>query len=121
MGLFADQDAGEQVFAPVVAAVPAELDTVVEPREEPYVPVDDPYRYGWRFVRHEAPDGTVTLEKVPLTLEDLLHPSYDSYAFGLPAPLVEPARRHYEPAGSFGGTYFYRPHRLAGEPREFRP
>jgi hypothetical protein len=34
----------------------------------------DPYRYGWRYVRRENPDGSSTMEQVPLTLEDVLHP-----------------------------------------------
>lgn len=34
----------------------------------------DPFRYGWRYVRHERPDGSYEIEEVPLTLEDLLHP-----------------------------------------------
>lgn len=34
----------------------------------------DPYRYGWRYVRHELPDGGLMVEHVPLTPEDLLHP-----------------------------------------------
>jgi Uma2 family endonuclease len=34
----------------------------------------DPFRFGWRYVRHMQPDGTETLRQVPLTLEDLLHP-----------------------------------------------
>jgi Uma2 family endonuclease len=35
---------------------------------------DDPFRYGWRYIRRTRPDGLVALEQVPLTLEDLLHP-----------------------------------------------
>jgi colicin import membrane protein len=35
---------------------------------------DDPYRYGWRFVRRKDANGTDTVEQVPLTVEDLLHP-----------------------------------------------
>jgi Uma2 family endonuclease len=34
----------------------------------------DPFRYGWRNVRITRPDGTVDLDRVPLTLEDVLHP-----------------------------------------------
>jgi len=34
----------------------------------------DPYRYGWRYVRHDHPDGTYVMEQAPLTLEDVLHP-----------------------------------------------
>jgi Uma2 family endonuclease len=33
-----------------------------------------PYDYGWRFVRTEKPDGTVEVDQVPLTLEDVLFP-----------------------------------------------
>jgi hypothetical protein len=35
---------------------------------------EDTFRYGWRFVKKTQPDGTVELEKVGLTLEDVLHP-----------------------------------------------
>ena len=34
----------------------------------------DPFRYGWRYVQRERDDGTVDVEQVPLTLEDVLHP-----------------------------------------------
>src|SRR5262249_17577870 len=34
----------------------------------------DPFRYGWRNVRRQKPDGTEEFELVPLTLEDVLHP-----------------------------------------------
>ncbi len=34
----------------------------------------DPDRYGWRYVRREGPDGSATIERLPLTLEDVLHP-----------------------------------------------
>jgi Uma2 family endonuclease len=37
-------------------------------------PPDDPYRYGWRYVRRDLPDGNYEMEQVPLTLEDVLHP-----------------------------------------------
>jgi colicin import membrane protein len=37
-------------------------------------PGPDPFRYGWRYVRVTRPDGTVVLDRVPLTLEDVLHP-----------------------------------------------
>src|SRR4051812_11009031 len=41
---------------------------------------DDPFRYGWRFVKRQRPDGTVDLEQVPLTLEDLLFPEEGDFA-----------------------------------------
>lgn len=34
----------------------------------------DPFRYGWRYVQHAAYDGAITVEQIPLTLEDVLHP-----------------------------------------------
>jgi Uma2 family endonuclease len=35
---------------------------------------DDPFRYGWRYVRRTQPDGTVVVEEIPLTRDDLLYP-----------------------------------------------
>jgi Uma2 family endonuclease len=34
----------------------------------------DPFRYGWRYKSVRGPDGTETLDQVPLTLEDVLFP-----------------------------------------------
>jgi hypothetical protein len=42
-------------------------------------PEDDPYRYGWRYVPRVGPDGEETLEQVPLTLEDVLHPEEEDF------------------------------------------
>jgi len=38
------------------------------------LPEEDPFRYGWRYVRRPTPDDPDHLEPVPLTLEDVLHP-----------------------------------------------
>ena len=35
---------------------------------------DDPFRYGWRYVTRQLADGNLRMERVPLTLEDVLHP-----------------------------------------------
>jgi Uma2 family endonuclease len=35
---------------------------------------EGPFRYGWRFVKQQRPDGGEELVRVPLTLEDVLHP-----------------------------------------------
>jgi Uma2 family endonuclease len=35
---------------------------------------NDPFRYGWRYLRREKADGTEIWERMPLTLEDVLHP-----------------------------------------------
>jgi Uma2 family endonuclease len=40
----------------------------------PGAPSADPFPFGWRFVRQQRPDGSEHLEKVPLTLQDVLHP-----------------------------------------------
>src|SRR5579883_1846992 len=37
-------------------------------------PGPDPFRFGWRYVRVQRPDGTEESDQVPLTLEDVLHP-----------------------------------------------
>src|SRR5262245_23594850 len=37
-------------------------------------PPENPYRYGWRYVKRTGPDGKVEFDQVPLTLEDVLHP-----------------------------------------------
>lgn len=41
---------------------------------------EDPYRYGWRYVQRQRPDGTIDFEQVPLTLEDLLFPEEGDFA-----------------------------------------
>src|SRR5262245_11207201 len=38
---------------------------------------EQPFKYGWRFVKRVLPDGTTALDEVPLTLEDVLHPQED--------------------------------------------
>jgi len=39
----------------------------------PPAPGEDPFRYGWRDIVHMRPDGH-TVERIPLTLDDVLHP-----------------------------------------------
>jgi Uma2 family endonuclease len=39
----------------------------------------DPFRYGWRYVKHIRSDGTEEFEQVPLTLEDVLHPEVGDF------------------------------------------
>jgi Uma2 family endonuclease len=43
------------------------------------IPEEDPFRYGWRYLRHDRPDGTVEFEQAPLTLEDVLHPQVEDF------------------------------------------
>ena len=40
---------------------------------------DDPFRYGWRYVRRVQPDGTTVIDQIPLTFEDLLYPEEDDF------------------------------------------
>ena len=42
-------------------------------------PPSDPYRYGWRYVRRELPEGGEVFDQVPLTLEDLLYPEVEDF------------------------------------------
>ncbi len=55
--------------------------STVSTRQPPQPPSDepDPYRYGWRYVRVERPDGKVELDQVPLTLEDVLFPEVGDF------------------------------------------
>src|SRR5947209_20359519 len=50
------------------------MSTVRDPKALRRAPRKDPFRYGWRYVRRVLADGRKTLEQVPLTLEDVLHP-----------------------------------------------
>jgi len=65
---------------------------------------EDPFRYGWRYVRNPAPDGPML--QIPLTLEDVLHPQEDDF--------------HMQRQGHFEDvTYLYTvfKNRFADEPR----
>src|SRR5262245_32431575 len=50
------------------------MSTIADPRISARSQPPDPFYYGWRMRRHVAADGTETLEQIPLTLEDVLHP-----------------------------------------------
>ncbi|MBS1252044.1 MAG: hypothetical protein MAG451_01080 [Anaerolineales bacterium] len=39
----------------------------------------DPYPYGWRYVEYTLPDGRPKWKRVPLTLEDILHPQVEDF------------------------------------------
>jgi Uma2 family endonuclease len=57
------EEAGRMTAKPVPTAPPS-----------PPRPKVDRFPYGWRDVRQPRPDGNVTWERIPLTLEDVLHP-----------------------------------------------
>jgi colicin import membrane protein len=46
------------------------------PEERPQL---DPFRYGWRYVWKEGPNGQRKCVQVPLTPEDVLHPQEDDF------------------------------------------
>jgi Uma2 family endonuclease len=56
------------------------MSTVSKPRPvKSPKPEPDPYRYGWRYVRVKAPEGTETFDQVPLTLKDVLFPQVGDF------------------------------------------
>lgn len=42
-------------------------------------PQEDPWYYGWRYVKRTGPDGQVKMVQVPLKEEDVLHPQEDDF------------------------------------------
>ncbi len=54
------------------------MSQIITSQETPYdpspPPEEDEFRYGWRYVNRTLPDGTETVDEVPLTLEDRLFP-----------------------------------------------
>jgi hypothetical protein len=60
----------------------------------PVAPPADPerYRYGWRYVKRKLDDGRETIEEVPLSLEDVLHPQEDDV---IPENTVHEPERGY--------------------------
>jgi hypothetical protein len=56
------------------------MSTASKPKPpKPPKPKPDPYRYGWRYVRVVAADGSETFDRVPLTLEDVLFPEEEDF------------------------------------------
>lgn len=56
------------------------MSTPVETRTKPEPgPHEDPWYYGWRYVKQTSPDGQITTIQVPLSKEDVLHPQEDDF------------------------------------------
>lgn len=66
----------------VVLATTKNKELIVPPRSdvdpEDVPPADDPFLYGWRYVEHRF-NGTEELARMPLTLEDVIHPQWGDY------------------------------------------
>ncbi|PDW04395.1 Uma2 family endonuclease [Candidatus Viridilinea mediisalina] len=66
----------------------------------------DPWRYGWRYVRRPGAPDDAELERVPLTLEDVLHPEVGDFIVHSDRHetdrmyLTQVLRAHLEPHGS---------------------
>lgn len=45
---------------------------------------DDPFRFGWRYVKRLQPDGSETYDTVPLREEDLLYPEEEDFVIQKP-------------------------------------
>jgi len=52
--------------------------------------MNDPFRYGWRYVQNIADDGTIEYDQIPLTLEDLLHPEEEDLRVDWNVPGIKP-------------------------------
>src|SRR5438046_1776465 len=40
---------------------------------------NDAFEYGWREIRHTLPNGETRRERIPLTLQDILHPQVGDF------------------------------------------
>jgi Uma2 family endonuclease len=49
------------------------------PSRHPDEPEGDPYYLGWRYVEVTRPDGTIEVDQIPLTPEDVLHPEVGDF------------------------------------------
>ena len=54
-------------------ADPLKADAISAPKEK------DPYRYGWREIPRTLPNGQKIYERIPLTLEDIIHPQVGDF------------------------------------------
>ncbi len=61
------------------------MSTVVEPKQSEQPWEADPWRYGWRYVEEQQPDGTVRSKQIPLTELDILHPQEEDFIMNNPA------------------------------------
>src|SRR5918996_4357028 len=55
------------------------MSTILTKPKKPSPPTEDPFRYGWRFVKETTPEGDVIERQVPLTEEDVLHPQEEDF------------------------------------------
>ena len=73
-----------------IASTPTNSEEVTHSRTQKFVdplPADatsapnekDPYRYGWREIPRTLPNGEEIYERIPLTLEDIIHPQVGDF------------------------------------------
>jgi colicin import membrane protein len=60
---------------------------VREDSRRPEQAEEDPFRYGWRYVRSKLPDGREVVDQVPLSWEDVLYPEEDDVVINDPIHL----------------------------------
>jgi Uma2 family endonuclease len=56
-------------------------------KDSPPPEQEDPFRYGWRYVRRKVADGREVVEQVPLSFEDVLYPEEDDFVVQKPPHL----------------------------------
>jgi Uma2 family endonuclease len=61
------------------------MSTAVDPKHRPSTVEEDPFRYGWRYVRERDANGDETRKQVPLTFEDVVHPQEGDFIVETPA------------------------------------
>jgi hypothetical protein len=61
------------------------------PRSRKSTAKEDPFRYGWRFVKESTPEGDVVDKQVPLTEKDVLHFGFklrEYFLVGIPVYVI---------------------------------
>lgn len=65
------------------------MSTDATPRKDEAADDTDPFRYGWRYVKRVAADGSEDYDQIPLSLEDLLFPEEGDHHVETPAHRID--------------------------------